>query len=110
METRLSEQTEMMKRMMSDAAVTSIEELCFHFRMAVQTESVNVPPLFSFERHFRLLVEFAKDGRNVHTGLLHCLSSTNAAERSLPTVISTSRQPERLKNFCWKMRMTSRTI
>ena len=37
MEIKLSEQMEMMKQLITTSAVISIDELCFHFRTAVQT-------------------------------------------------------------------------
>ena len=75
MEIKLSEQMEMMKQLITTSAVISIDELCFHFRTAVQTESVNVPLHLSFERHFKLLIDYARNDRNVLSSLLHCLNS-----------------------------------
>ena len=70
MEIKLSEQMEMMKQLITTSAVISIDELCFHFRTAVQTESVNVPLHLSFERHFKLLIDYARNDRNVLSRVL----------------------------------------
>ena len=83
MEIKLSEQMEMMKQLITTSAVISIDELCFHFRTAVQTESVNVPLHLSFERHFKLLVDYARNDRNVLSGLLHCLNSLYECYRTV---------------------------
>ncbi|MCS2305891.1 hypothetical protein NXX42_02270 [Bacteroides thetaiotaomicron] len=83
MEIKLSEQMEMMKQFITTSAVISIDELCFHFRTAVQTESVNVPLHLSFERHFKLLIDYARNDRNVLSGLLHCLNSLYECYRTV---------------------------
>ena len=83
MEIKLSEQMEMMKQLITTSAVISIDELCFHFRTAVQTESVNVPLHLSFERHFKLLIDYARNDRNVLSGLLHCLNSLYECYRTV---------------------------
>ena len=85
MEIKLSEQMEMMKQLITTSAVISIDELCFHFRTAVQTESVNVPLHLSFERHFKLLIDYARNDRNVLSGLLHCLNSLYECYRTVTT-------------------------
>ena len=87
MEIKLSEQMEMMKQLITTSAVISIDELCFYFRTAVQTESVNVPLHLSFERHFKLLIDYAGDDRNAFTVF------TNATEQLLPSIISTGQCP-----------------
>ena len=83
MEIKLSEQMEMMKQLITTSAVISIDELCFHFRTAVQTESVNVPLHLSFERHFKLLIDYARNDRNVLSSLLHCLNSLYECYRTV---------------------------
>ena len=91
MEIKLSEQMEMMKQLITTSAVISIDELCFYFRTAVQTESVNVPLHLSFERHFKLLIDYAGDDRNVLSGLLHCLYSLHECYRTVtPCLLYTS--------------------
>ena len=83
MEIKLSEQMEMMKQFITTSAVISIDELCFHFRTAVQTESVNVPLHLSFEKHFKLLIDYARNDRNVLSSLLHCLNSLYECYRTV---------------------------
>ena len=90
MEIKLSEQMEMMKQLITTSAVISIDELCFHFRTAVQTESVNVPLHLSFERHFKLLIDYAETtGMSCPVFYIALTVFTNATEQLLPSIIST---------------------
>lgn len=52
---KYKETLELMKKNTINSTISSIEELCFQFKLAVETDSVNLPLLYSFIRHVDLL-------------------------------------------------------
>lgn len=67
-----NETLELMKKSTINSAISSIEELCFQFKLAVETESVNLPLFYSFNRHIDTLINYCS--KKEQTPFLTCFA------------------------------------
>lgn len=88
---------ELMKKSTINSAISSIEELCFQFKLAVETESVNLPLFYSFIRHVDVLISCCE--KKQQTPFLTCFAYLYECFRMITPELYFDRPTEDLNAF-----------